>query len=855
MLNFIFRWKTILYQYWTGIGLMALVLLGLPLLKALVPSLEFGFVDLYMTHWFAWGSMGAVVFFLWKKKHWMRTCFSGIGWKWWLWLSALLIATLLCVLVSAPAQPRVESNESILLSTAQNLHSHKTAGSCDEAEFQKNALECLSTSPHWQPKLPSLIYAVLLWFFPTHMHWAYGVQLGLLVLMGFIAFLAVHIWTGNPFLALLAATFQVSQPLLFFHARSLTATLWYLLLFWLVLLFWKLAENTSDKWMWSLLGLWMGLWALTDPLALWVVIPFTILILFSPVVANSPTIMVKNYFAIAFSLAIIPAVVNQVFFLHTSPDWATPFSFHHLFESMPVLWRSMTMVSTDVHGYLQTPYLTSTTILAVMGLLCVLFRSGKLLLDSRFLAAIFLCAIPLGVLLGRAMPHTSLHWIQQQSLMLFPGFSLFAAFCIQQLFAWTSPSHSGERSLVPSSVWGGVIGVLILGLSARYYDTYHVNRIFADNALTEEERLLQSWVTQASPAPRLYLYSRPWFFVGQGISAFGYAHVADMDSTEIAPLIQKYQGEVYYIRGIDCRSSQEQEITASLCGSLEQTLHLDPIWNEGINNEYDLSIQKVRGILSYKADSLVQIETASYHTDTRKIVIQYRLSQIVPLGWKIKIQAGLSSLSRDFVAGLYRDTLNLDGAEWKPGYHDVRVLVYDIQGGERAGDVYSLFESNRDEVVPLTDVPFVHQKQSWGDLQKNRSVKQNKLHVNGIFYGAGLGTHAYSRIEYNLGGSYRLLEAIVGQDDEEPNGDGVRVQVWGDGKLLWMSVPVHAPLSCATKTCASDCAIIAKTKTKSADTAHVQLHGVQQMVLIVDSLSNNACDHADIINPILYREK
>jgi len=93
----------------------------------------------------------------------------------------------------------------------------------------------------------------------------------------------------------------------------------------------------------------------------------------------------------------------------------------------------------------------------------------------------------------------------------------------------------------------------------------------------------------------------------------------------------------------------------------------------------------------------------------------------------------------------------------------------------------------------------------WGDVHVNSSTNGNSLNIGGVWFGHGLGVHAYSEQRYSLSGNCTSFTATVGVDGEIPyNVGNVDFQVWGDGKLLynsgfvqggWAGVPVQANVS------------------------------------------------------------
>jgi hypothetical protein len=75
--------------------------------------------------------------------------------------------------------------------------------------------------------------------------------------------------------------------------------------------------------------------------------------------------------------------------------------------------------------------------------------------------------------------------------------------------------------------------------------------------------------------------------------------------------------------------------------------------------------------------------------------------------------------------------------------------------------------------------------QGWGKLQKNQSVWEKPMTIGSRHFRRGLGTHADSRIVYDLGGGYHRFESWVGADGA--NNATITFEVWVDGKKRWES--------------------------------------------------------------------
>ena len=75
--------------------------------------------------------------------------------------------------------------------------------------------------------------------------------------------------------------------------------------------------------------------------------------------------------------------------------------------------------------------------------------------------------------------------------------------------------------------------------------------------------------------------------------------------------------------------------------------------------------------------------------------------------------------------------------------------------------------------------------QGWGKLQKNQSVWEKPMTIGSRHFRRGLGTHADSRLIYDIGGRYRRFLCWVGADGA--SNATITFEVWTDGKKRWES--------------------------------------------------------------------
>lgn len=90
-------------------------------------------------------------------------------------------------------------------------------------------------------------------------------------------------------------------------------------------------------------------------------------------------------------------------------------------------------------------------------------------------------------------------------------------------------------------------------------------------------------------------------------------------------------------------------------------------------------------------------------------------------------------------------------------------------------------------VVYLSNLSPTVALQSYGTLQKNKSVEGRWLSSLYYFFDKGLGTHANSQIIYNLAGRYKTFATNFGVDTEANEAASVVFKIIGDNKTLFTS--------------------------------------------------------------------
>jgi len=129
--------------------------------------------------------------------------------------------------------------------------------------------------------------------------------------------------------------------------------------------------------------------------------------------------------------------------------------------------------------------------------------------------------------------------------------------------------------------------------------------------------------------------------------------------------------------------------------------------------------------------------------------------------------------------------------------------------------------------VYLSDLQSAYAYVGWGTMTKDKSIGGNSITLNGTVYSKGLGVHAFSGVEYRLGGLASTFQADVGVDDEVGAGYGsVMFQVYADGLKIYDSGVLHGG--------------------DPHQSVNLDLSGVNRLTLGVnDADDGNSYDHAD----------
>jgi Gpi18-like mannosyltransferase len=89
-----------------------------------------------------------------------------------------------------------------------------------------------------------------------------------------------------------------------------------------------------------------------------------------------------------------------------------------------------------------------------------------------------------------------------------------------------------------------------------------------------------------------------------------------------------------------------------------------------------------------------------------------------------------------------------------------------------------------ENVLYLSDLKPVEIKQGWGSLKLDRSVSGGLFHLGHTYYLRGLGTHATSRLRFDLPEGFDSIEAVVGVNRATAGNGSASISVELDGQVF-----------------------------------------------------------------------
>ena len=847
-------------------GIAGLVLaLAIPFLVYLGPNVghkeTIRQLDLYLPlPLFAVQLIGAIVLFCLLSKdfrEWIRGILPEKAFS----ICAVTFAVAIAIFAGTQieARHRVQSDESVFMSVAQNMYYNQESGTCNQGYFENGGLNCVGKSNSFKTKGLSFLYFLGMPLFGTDLHWIFNAELLLLPLSFLLMFLAIVAWTRQPLLAFLASLLTALQPTVMFQFRAMSVEPLYIFLSALSLLIFKWAYDRNTIKHWALLALSLAFFAQTRQETAFCLLAFIFFAL--PKILDKKDYKAPTFF-VTLSLFSVPALLTISYFQGFGFQGGEYEAHGHFFEDLAKNWTEMTLPLKQ-NGELENPFLTYFNYLFVIGAIYLVFRA---VYDARkgdkfyLWTLLFLCLyhIQTYMILENVSGDFSIQINQRYSLVMLPSMAFVGALPVAHMVKFFAESIDKNNAAKISFVGGLIVALLFTGWTFHYKQDFNNNIMYNRNHLTIEEYEIWQWLNEQPQAERLFIYGRPWHFVGYGVSSIHYDKARQMNDAELQGLVDKYNGEVYYIRGLDCWDSQTyhkkavEHRIATTCDVFEREMDMVGVKNILITNNYWVQIAKFNGRKNYNPKNIITIEDANLNeapaeeklnlneleenTDVNKIVIdtlryRYNLKEsgeaianweiLVLLNSKIMLRGKYETGEKEIA--FPADTL-------QPGYNHIRFIVQDLAKNTKIADISKFHFNKANGVIPLSDLKYESHVQGWGNMGQNKSIEGNPLTIDAQKFENGFGTHAASETTYDIGGKYSSFRTSFGLDDESLCSEGVQVEILGDGNVLAQS-PVFQNGKVLTLT------------------ANVQ--GVQKLTLKAIPHNGIDCTHVDFVNSVL----
>ena len=743
------------------------------------------------------------------------------------------------------ARHRVQSDESVFMSVAQNMYYNHESYTCNQGEFDNGTLKCKSTSNSFKTKGLSFLYYLGMPLFGSDLRWIFTAEFVMLPLSFLLMFLAIVAWTRQPLLAFFASLLMALQPTVLFQFRAMSVEPLYIFLSALALLVFKWAYDRNTVWHWTLLALILAFFAQTRQ--------ETIFCIFAFVLFALPKLLDKKdekapVFFVTLSLFSVPALLTISYFQGFGFQGGEFEAHGHFFEDLAKNWEVMTKPLKS-NGELENPFLSYFNYLFAIGSIYLLFRAINDARKSNFtylkiLAFLLLYHLQTYVILENVSGDFSIEINQRYSLVMLPSMAFVAALPVTHMVQYfTTPTGSKNRNGKNAIIGMVIVALAFTGWTFHYKQDFKNNIMYNRNHLTFEEYEIHQWLKDLPKADRFFIYGRPWHFVGYGMSSIHYDNARKMSNSEMKDLIDKYKGEVYYIRGLDCWDSHTyhkkavEHRIASTCDIFEREMDMTSVKNILITNNYWVQIAKFNGRKNYNPGKIIATnelevtpaDSAAAQSASLKIHYELKEQSKATANWNITLLVNDKIIEQAiYKFGSYDK--EIDVAKLQPGYNQVRFLVQDLVTKSKLADVSKFYFEKANGAIALTNYPIESHKQEWGKLHKNESIEGNKLNVNGQSFINGLGTHASSTTVFDIGQKFAKLNFATGLDDESLCSEGAAVEVFGDGKS------------------------IAKTpffRNGELHKVEANVAGVQKLTIMTFPKEGINCSHVDIINPVL----
>ena len=760
-------------------------------------------------------------------------------------------------LTCVEARHRVQSDESVFLAAAQNMYHNQTSATCDEGIFRADgSLDCLLDTPTFKARGQSAIWAVLMPFLGTDLRWIFKTQSVLLVLTLLALYLAVRFWTKNGFLALVTSAFFGFMPMTLFQFRSTSVEPLYVFLsaVSLLALHYVLADRSDeptepaegrsdvrtalfDLLPFVLLGAVLGLFAQTRQ--------ETVFALFAFALAALPCAMARPRrwwaFLVSLTLFSLPVLLTIAHFRGYNFQGGEYAAHGHFLENLKIDWGIMT---ADMEGdRLKYPFLSGDAWMALGGLVALVALCFKNAECRKWALFLLVYHLQTYMILENVSGDFTIEINQRYALVFLPTMAFLIAVLLDAvLMKWLPALLSVPKGGRCAGVaMAAAVVCVAASLGIRHNVSLKENIMYNRNHLTTEEREIHRWMATlpgGKETRRLFVYNRPWHFVGYGISGIQFRRWSDLGEGRREELLKEFGGEVYYVRGLYCWENKTyhrkavESRDASVCDNFEKAYPMEEVFSTTITNNYPLVIFRLAGrsdaerILAGRPEG--KIRNPSLSAEGGKLVLRAE-ALAVPEGSRLNLLPHSTGVPTSVDLAPEGGELRIE-LPLAPGPNFVSSQI--VVPGKPVAEFPTLVFFDPENSLRLTEQKPLSVKQGWGSLGVGESVGHNPLRVKNAVFADGFGSHADGALEFAVPPGWTHVAGAAGLDDEEFGGNGATFSIKADGRVIWSSGPMrHGALA----------------------PFRVQLGDAKRITLEANGNGNIDFDHADWLFPTLTR--
>lgn len=727
---------------------------------------------------------------------------------------------------------RVLSDETSWESMGLQMYYQHTGGICNEGIWDKGYLDCKTEVNNFKGKALGFVYSLVFNFMEPNRDTALLVNYPFYLLSLFFFFLALSKWFKNEGTALAAVAFLGGMPIYLLQARSASTEVLYICLLTVLMAWYAFVPTAKVTWKHFLLTVpLLGFFAQTRQETVFAFIPFALY--YYRYFLEKPhrlPLFVASVIAVSW-----PSVNTMA--AYRGYDFQGGEHAAHSLENFWFNLKTNLEVMLNIKqnpafgGIMENPFYTTFTIILLVATVWLLVRSiafkryrKGLLLGLAFCIQIF-------VIMLNVSGTFTIDINQRYVLVALPLFALIMALGLFDALQFSTKMRVDAAGKIIMAV----ACFLSVGLMIYHGNSYRQNMLYYKNKLLGEEDYLDR-ALEKFPENSIFIYARPWQMLASGHSSFSERTFMSWSTETFAKWMQASDGNIYMVRGQDGYGELNRK---SRVVGFKTTDQVDEILKDYKNERillepklfgYPLVIYKViskKGVSNYEQSFMVSDFNPKQDSLDNHFVVNKRFPESITCGCVLN-----GELQEELIVSSKADTVNVDSSKILSGMNraEFKCLMPD---NDTINLVKDFFIEN-ENVLLLSSLKMSEFSQDWGAPQINETVEHGRLTLDGEGFRYGIGSHANSKIVYNLPRAFDTFHAVIGLDDESSCGDGASFVVAADDRELFRSKKMYA------------------TEKQKVD---LDLNGARKLELRVEKGENMDCDHGDWANAWLEASK